>query len=171
MDLYNIQQLYGKEHANLLNNTGKYIEHKDLFQCSKGILVQASGIFDMLHIGHVTFLEQAALFGDKLIVSINSDASAKKYKGDSRPYFNAVQRAYLLCALQCVDYVTIFEEDDPSEIISLIKPDIYVKGFDTIIDSNTPELRTLFKTSALRLTSEETDLCHTTDIVEKIKNG
>lgn len=89
-----------------------------------------NGCFDLLHIGHIRYLSEAKRSADVLIVAINSDSSVRKIKGESRPITPQEERAEILSALSCVDYVTIFEETDPLRSISLIKPDLLVKGGD-----------------------------------------
>jgi D-beta-D-heptose 7-phosphate kinase/D-beta-D-heptose 1-phosphate adenosyltransferase len=83
-----------------------------------------------LHIGHIKYLETAKSFGDILIVGLNSDRSVTKLKGSSRPINQQYDRAYLLAALESVDFVTIFDEDTPYNLIKIIQPDILVKGGD-----------------------------------------
>ena len=94
------------------------------------VVVFTNGCFDILHRGHVTYLEEAARLGDHLIVGLNSDASVKRLKGPSRPINGEQDRAFMLSALRCVDDVVIFGEDTPEELLSHIKPDILVKGGD-----------------------------------------
>ena len=93
-------------------------------------VVFTNGCFDILHLGHVKYLQSAKKLGDILIVGVNSDRSVKKLKGDDRPINNQYDRAYLLASLECVDYVVIFDEDTPYELIKRVKPDILVKGAD-----------------------------------------
>ncbi len=94
-------------------------------------MVFTNGVFDLLHRGHVTYLDEAAQLGATLIVAINSDASARRLgKGPDRPLNPAQDRAALLAALECVAAVTVFEEDTPVEIIRILKPDLIVKGGD-----------------------------------------
>ncbi len=93
-------------------------------------IVFTNGCFDILHIGHVKYLEEAKKLGDVLIVGLNSDESVKRLKGDSRPINTQFDRAYLLASLEAVDYVVIFNEDTPYELIKIVKPDILVKGGD-----------------------------------------
>ena len=93
-------------------------------------IVFTNGCFDILHAGHVTYLEKAKSFGDLLIVGVNADSSVKKLKGESRPINNEMDRAYLLSALHAVDYVVIFDQETPLALISVIKPDVLVKGGD-----------------------------------------
>ncbi len=93
-------------------------------------VVFTNGCFDILHRGHVTYLEQARTLGDVLVLGLNSDESVRRLKGDSRPYINAADRAFLLSRLEMVDIVTVFEEDTPLELIKQVRPDILVKGGD-----------------------------------------
>lgn len=93
-------------------------------------IVFTNGCFDILHKGHVSYLNSAKALGDILVVGVNSDESVKRLKGQDRPINNQDDRAYLLSALECVDYVVIFDEDTPYELIERIKPNILVKGAD-----------------------------------------
>lgn len=93
-------------------------------------IVFTNGCFDILHVGHVKYLQIAKSFGDVLIVGLNSDASVSRLKGPSRPVNMAEDRAYLLAALESVDYVVPFEEDTPYDLIKIIAPDVLVKGGD-----------------------------------------
>ena len=93
-------------------------------------IVFTNGCFDILHVGHVKYLEVAKSFGDVLIVGLNSDASVKRLKGESRPINNAEDRAYILAALEAVDYVVEFGDDTPYELIKMVAPDVLVKGGD-----------------------------------------
>lgn len=93
-------------------------------------VVFTNGCFDILHRGHVSYLNIAKSFGDVLILGLNSDMSVKRLKGDDRPINNQDDRAYILSALECVDYVVIFDEDTPYELIKVVEPDILVKGAD-----------------------------------------
>lgn len=93
-------------------------------------IVFTNGCFDILHVGHVRYLQEAAKLGDILIIGLNSDASVKRIKGPDRPINNELERAEMLCALGFVDYVAIFDEDTPLELIQKVEPDILVKGGD-----------------------------------------
>lgn len=93
-------------------------------------IIFTNGCFDILHTGHVKYLERAKSFGDVLIVGLNSDASVKRLKGESRPINGQEDRAYILAALESVDYVVMFDDDTPYELIKLIEPDVLVKGGD-----------------------------------------
>ncbi|HIP13352.1 MAG TPA: D-glycero-beta-D-manno-heptose-7-phosphate kinase [Arcobacter sp.] len=93
-------------------------------------IVFTNGCFDILHRGHVSYLDVAKSFGDVLILGLNSDESVKRLKGENRPINNQEDRGYILAALESVDYVVNFSEDTPYDLISLIKPDVLVKGAD-----------------------------------------
>jgi len=96
--------------------------------------VFTNGCFDILHVGHVRYLKEARLLGDRLVVGLNSDASVKRLKGETRPVVTEENRKEVLEALESVDEVFLFEEDTPLELIKKIKPDILVKGGDYSID-------------------------------------
>ncbi len=90
----------------------------------------ANGVFDLLHVGHVRYLQGARALADALVVAVNSDASTRALKGPSRPVIPEGERTELLCALSCVDWVVLFEERDVRPIIRALKPDVQVKGTD-----------------------------------------
>ncbi len=93
-------------------------------------VVFTNGCFDILHVGHLRYLNEAKKQGDILIIGVNSDSSVKRLKGETRPINNQFDRAELLCGLKAVDYAVIFEEDTPEELIATLKPSIHVKGGD-----------------------------------------
>lgn len=97
-------------------------------------VVFTNGCFDLLHVGHVRYLQEAQKQGDMLVVGVNSDASVKRLKGPTRPIQNESDRAEILQALKSVDNVVIFTEDTPEAIIKAIKPDVLVKGGDWKIE-------------------------------------
>lgn len=98
-------------------------------------VVFTNGCFDLLHIGHVTYLAEARALGTKLIVGVNSDQSVKKLKGDSRPIQSEQDRATILAALRSVDLVVVFTQDTPLELINELQPAILVKGGDYDLDA------------------------------------
>ncbi len=93
-------------------------------------VVFTNGCFDLLHAGHAALLEQAAALGDILVVGLNSDSSVRRLKGPRRPLIHEQQRAALLAALRAVDYVVLFDEETPLELIEALLPDVLVKGED-----------------------------------------
>nr|MCH9655871.1 D-glycero-beta-D-manno-heptose 1-phosphate adenylyltransferase [Planctomycetota bacterium] len=125
-------------------------------------VVLTNGCFDVMHVGHVTYLEQAAAEGDCLIVAVNSDSSVRSLnKGTDRPIFGQAHRASMLAALEGIDYVVVFEETTPCELISLLKPDLLVKGGTykkeeivgwDIVESYGGEVRTLGVTPGISTT-------------------
>jgi len=97
--------------------------------------VFTNGVFDVLHRGHVTYLQQARALGAALVVAVNSDASARQLgKGPDRPLNDEMDRALVVAALQAVDHVVLFDEATPCEMIERIRPDVYVKGGDYDVD-------------------------------------
>lgn len=103
-------------------------------------IVFTNGCFDIIHAGHVYYLAEAAKHGDCLVIGMNSDSSVKMLKGENRPVNNEEDRALVLSALRFVDYVTVFDEETPYELIKLLKPDVLVKGgdytFETIVGAD-----------------------------------
>ncbi len=114
----------------------KIKERKELLRIVKNLktkgkrIVFTNGCFDLLHVGHVRYLEEAKALGDVLVVGVNSDSSVRKLKGPKRPILPEKERTEILSALGCVDYVTIFNEVDPLKLITSLKPSLLVKGGD-----------------------------------------
>jgi D-beta-D-heptose 7-phosphate kinase/D-beta-D-heptose 1-phosphate adenosyltransferase len=110
-----------------------------------GKVVFTNGVFDLLHPGHIRYLQDARKLGDALIVGLNSDASVRANKGPKRPITPEAERAEILAALECVDAVAIFDEETPADIIRRIQPDVLVKGADweadNIVGRDTVEAR------------------------------
>lgn len=98
-------------------------------------IVWTNGCFDIIHAGHILYLESAALLGDCLIVGLNSDESVKEIKGPSRPIIPQEERAIVLAALSCVSYIIIFNDNTPVSLLNIIKPDYYVKGGDYALEN------------------------------------
>ena len=114
----------------------KVVSQKELkiivnnFKAQGKEIVFTNGCFDIFHVGHLRYLQEAKKLGDILIVAVNSDLSVKSLKGPTRPINNEADRMELLAGLECVDFVTMFEETTAINIVNFIKPDIYVKGGD-----------------------------------------
>ncbi len=114
----------------------KIKERKELLRIIKNLkakgkrIVFTNGCFDLLHRGHVRYLEQAKSLGDVLVIGVNSDSSVRKLKGPKRPILPQGERTEILSGLGCVDYITIFNEADPSKLITSLKPNVLVKGGD-----------------------------------------
>lgn len=111
---------------------------RERFAQAKLKLVLTNGCFDLLHVGHVRYLQAARALGDALVVALNSDASVRALKGPSRPLNSEQDRAEVLAALACVDYVTIFAEPRATKLIETVRPMIYAKGGDYTVDSLDP---------------------------------
>jgi len=117
-------------------NMGKLVDITELAKVRQSAredgltVVFTNGCFDILHMGHVHYLSRARALGDVLFIGLNSDASVKKLKGEKRPIVPEADRAGVLCALSCVDYVCVFEEETPDRIIREVAPDVLVKGGD-----------------------------------------
>jgi rfaE bifunctional protein nucleotidyltransferase chain/domain len=97
-------------------------------------VVFTNGCFDIIHTGHVRYLKLAKGYGDALVVAVNSDESVRRIKGEKRPIMSQAERAEVLAALEMVDYVTVFEEEDPHRVIAELMPDVLVKGGDWDVD-------------------------------------
>ena len=106
-------------------------------------VVWTNGCYDILHAGHVRYLQSAKSCGDILVVGVNSDRSIRAVKGEQRPIVNEKQRAIVLAALTCVDYIIIFDADSPVGIIQEIQPDVYAKGGDYTIETINQQERRL----------------------------
>ena len=107
-------------------------------------IVLTNGCFDLLHVGHVRYLQEARERGDALAVAVNGDESVRALKGEGRPINSATDRAEVVAALGCVDYVTIFAEGRVTRVIEAVRPAVYVKGGDYTVESlNTEELAAL----------------------------
>lgn len=115
----------------------KYVPRPVLAEWAKtqNEITLVSGCFDLLHAGHVALIEEAYRLGHSVLAAINSDDSIRRLKGDKRPVMCSLDRAEMLAALQCVKIVTVFEEDDPSEVIRLVRPRYWVKGGDHALKS------------------------------------
>lgn len=107
-------------------------------------VVTTNGCFDILHVGHVRYLQKTKTFADYSIVLLNSDKSVKAIKGEGRPINNENDRAEILCALSCVDFVVFFDEDSPRDLLDEIKPDIHTKGADYSVET-LPEADVILK--------------------------
>lgn len=104
-------------------------------QKSGKTIVVTNGCFDILHVGHVRYLQKTKSFADYSIVLLNSDKSVKAIKGENRPINTELNRAEILCALSCVDFVVLFDENSPADLIDEIKPDVYTKGADYTMET------------------------------------
>jgi len=133
-------------------------------------IVFTNGVFDLLHPGHVRYLQEARALGDALFVGLNGDASVKRNKGQDRPIICEAERAELLAALDCVDAVVLFDQDTPGDIIRALQPDVLVKGADwaadRIVGRDTVEAR---GGRVVRVTVEQG--YSTSALVQKVRAG
>lgn len=122
-----------------LKSPGELTALRDDLAARDGRLVFTNGCFDLLHVGHVRYLEAARALGDALLVAVNGDASVRALKGPGRPINSEDDRAEVLAALGFVDFVTIFGAERVTDLVRIIRPQIYAKGGDYTIDSLHPE--------------------------------
>ena len=133
-------------------------------------IVATNGCFDIIHAGHVQFLNEARSLGDKLIVGLNSDKSVRQLKGKNRPYNTEQNRAEVLLALECVDQVIIFDSIDCRVFLKNIRPDIYVKGGDYTIDTlPVCERETIFSCCKEIKILKKYESLSTSQIIEKMQ--
>lgn len=137
-------------------------------------IVLTNGVFDLLHVGHVQYLEQARALGDRLVVALNSDASTRALKGPLRPLTSEHDRAAMLAALRWVDAVTIFSELTAEEVVHTVHPDIYVKGGDYATTAGAPDLDRLPEARAAQQYNAQIRLipyhsgASTTELIQRI---
>jgi len=118
------------------NSNAKLIARKDIAALCTGLrrrgkkIVFTNGVFDIIHMGHVSYLRKARSLGDVLVIGLNTDASVKRIKGPTRPINKQADRAGVLGALEMVDYIVLFSEETPARLIELVRPHILVKGAD-----------------------------------------
>jgi D-glycero-beta-D-manno-heptose 1-phosphate adenylyltransferase len=124
------QQIYSK-----ILTKEQLQQHVHIWHLRGKKVVFTNGVFDIIHKGHLRLLSEAATFGDILIVGVNSDASVKRLKGETRPIHDEETRLLLLASLLTTDAVVLFEEDTPFELIKMIMPDVLVKGGDYTLDT------------------------------------
>jgi rfaE bifunctional protein nucleotidyltransferase chain/domain len=131
-------------------------------------IVTTNGSFDILHIGHVRYLQEAKKSGDVLIILLNSDSSVKSLKGDKRPIIPEQERAEMLASLECVDYVVIFSEDKPLDLLKEVKPNFHVKG-GTFVPERIKEEKDLIESwGGKHITLPEIKGLSTTNVINKI---
>lgn len=133
-------------------------------------IVTTNGCFDILHVGHVRYLEKAKSFGDVLIVALNSDISVKSIKGESRPINKEEDRAEVLSALRSVDYVVLFDESSPIELLLKIKPDVHTKGADYTVET-LPEAKGIIDAGGRIEFISFVEGKSTTSIINKMRNS
>ena len=133
-------------------------------------IVTTNGCFDILHVGHVRYLQKTKSYADKMIVCLNSDKSVRSIKGPTRPINNENDRAEILCALSCVDYVVLFDEDTPMDLLCEIKPDVHTKGADYTIET-LPEAKPIMENGGRIEFITFVEGKSTTKVIEKISSN
>ena len=131
-------------------------------------LVLANGCFDLLHVGHVRYLQAARALGDALVVGLNSDASVRRLKGPGRPVMPAAERAELVAAVSGVDAVVVFEEDSADALIARLRPDVHAKGTDYTRGS-VPERDVVAQYGGRTIIVGDPKHHATTDLIERIR--
>lgn len=126
--------LQGMHTSSKIKSQEQMIEQVKDWQSQGQKVVFTNGCFDLVHLGHVDYLEKAAALGDKLVIGLNSDASVKRLKGEKRPILDGNARTRLLAALEFVQGVVVFEEDTPRGLIASLLPDVLVKGADYAVE-------------------------------------
>jgi D-beta-D-heptose 7-phosphate kinase/D-beta-D-heptose 1-phosphate adenosyltransferase len=135
-------------------------------------VVWTNGCFDILHVGHITYLMTARERGSVLVVGLNSDASVRAIKGENRPVINEQDRATVLAALECVDYLVLFDDKTPLRLLDTLRPDVYAKGGDYTIDTIVQEERRLVESYNGEIAIIPGVPGHsTTNIIEKVIEG
>jgi len=130
-----------------LKTAGELALIRDGLEAAGRKLVFTNGVFDLLHVGHVRYLQEARKLGDALLVAVNGDASVRTLKGPGRPIHAEQDRAEVLAALECVNYVTIFQPVRVTELIAAVRPQVYAKGGDYTVETLNPEERAALDTA------------------------
>ena len=144
------------------------IRKRETLRAEGRALVFTNGCFDLLHPGHVRYLAEARALGDALVVALNSDRSVRVLKGEGRPILNEQERAEVVAALQAVDYVIIFDEETPRELIAELLPDVLVKGGDWPLDDIVGREQ-VEAAGGKVLSLPYVEGSSTTDIIERVK--
>lgn len=148
----------------------RIVEEAERRRAAGQTVVFANGAFDLLHVGHVRYLEAARREGDWLAVGVNSDASVARAKGPSRPVLPEADRAEIVAALACVDAVVIFPEDSPAELIGALRPEVHAKGTDYTADS-VPEREVVAAYGGRTAIVGDPKDHGTTDVIERIRRS
>ncbi|MCP4604438.1 MAG: D-glycero-beta-D-manno-heptose 1-phosphate adenylyltransferase [Proteobacteria bacterium] len=137
------------------------------------VVVLTNGCFDLMHAGHLSSLEHARQLGDVLFVGLNSDASIRRYKGADRPVISQSERAQMVAALECVDYVVLFDESAPVELVRALQPDIYCKGaeYTESDDMSMPEAAVVRSYGGQVVLIPMKNGLSTTEIINRIRDG
>ena len=157
---------------------GKLVSQEEIIQIIKQLhlqnktVVTTNGCYDILHVGHVRYLQKTKEIADYSIVMLNSDSSVKKNKGNNRPINTELDRAEILCALSCVDYVVIFDEKSHCSLLDKIRPDFHTKGADYTLDTLPPEEKEVIQNNKINVKFIEfVQGKSTTNTIEKMKQS
>ena len=157
---------------------GKLVSQEKIVQIVRQLqkenktVVTTNGCYDILHVGHVRYLQKTKEIADYCVVMLNSDRSVKKNKGDNRPINTELDRAEILCALSCVDYVVIFDEKSPCELLDKIKPNFHTKGADYTLDTLPEEEKNVIIKNNINVKFIEfVEGKSTTNTIEKMKQS
>jgi len=131
-------------------------------------VVLANGVFDLLHVGHVRYLEDARRQGQRLVVAVNGDAATARMKGHGRPVLPASERASLVAALRCVDAVLVFEQHTADEVLERLRPDLHAKGTDYRVDS-VPERGTAMASGVRTVITGDPKRHSSRELVERVR--
>lgn len=148
-------------------NIRKIVEE---IQAGSQTVVTTNGCFDILHVGHVRYLQETKNYADYSIVLLNSDKSVREIKGEGRPINNEDDRAEILCALSCVDFVVMFDESSPRDLLDEIKPDVHTKGADYSVET-LPEADVILKNGGKIEFITFVEGKSTTGTIEKMKKS
>lgn len=155
--------------SKIMDRSALQKEVQKLQQSGKKV-VFTNGCFDILHVGHVRYLQAARAQGDVLVVGLNTDSSVQRLKGPTRPINAQDDRAEVLAGLACVDYVTLFDEPTPEVLIALLRPDVHVKGGDYTEDQ-LPEAKIVREYGGDVVIMPLVEGRSTTNVIKKISNG
>ena len=155
--------------ANKIVSYSKAIEKINNWRAAGEKTVFSNGCFDIIHAGHIDYLEKASKKGEHLIIGVNTDNSVSRIKGSDRPIVDEVSRSKVLAALEFVDLVVLFDQDTPLELIQALRPDILVKGKDYIV-SNIVGADYVLQNGGKVETIELTEGLSTSIVIDKIKN-
>ncbi len=153
---------------NKIYNADKLVKQIQAWRILGKSIVFTNGVFDVIHKGHIASLNEAASYGDMLVVGINADASVKQLKGENRPINDADARALILASFLQTDAIVIFEEDTPLNIITAIMPDVLVKGGDYTLENIVGATEVLANGGTVKIASIIPGISSTT-IIEKLK--
>ena len=147
----------------------EFLKLREKIKSDNKILVMTNGCFDLLHVGHMRSLFDAKSHGDYLLVALNSDRAVRELKGEGKPLTPEMERVELMAAIECVDYVVIFDSNDAKKLILTIKPDVHAKGTDYTVE-NVPERKEVLSYGGKIAIVGDAKDHSTTEIIEKMNS-